>query len=167
MNVALIADTKEFKMKVIDYFESDGKEHWISEIKRSDWRAGAFLARLLENGTFYDAVGEGSRVLLLTDGEKLVSYCTYAKKDDIQPTELSPWVGFVYTFPEHRGQRRAGLLFEEVERLAGSEGVEAVYLSTNHVGLYEKYGFEYLTQMTDVDGMPTGVYVKRFVRRTR
>ncbi len=32
-------------------------------------------------------------MLLLTDGDELVSYCTYAKKDDIQPTDLTPWMG--------------------------------------------------------------------------
>ena len=91
-------------MKVAEYFETDNKEHWIEEIERSDWRAGAFLGRLLRSGEFFDAVGEDSRVLLLTEGDELISYCTFAEKDDIQPTDLTPWVGFVYTFPEHRGQ---------------------------------------------------------------
>ena len=50
------------------------------------------------------------KVLLLTEDSKLISFCTYAGKDDIQPTELSPWVGFVYTFPEYRGHRYVGLL---------------------------------------------------------
>ena len=31
--------------------------------------------------------------MLLTDGDELVSYCTYVKKDDIQPTDLTPWMG--------------------------------------------------------------------------
>ena len=148
-------------LEVINYFDSDRQEHWREAIRRSDWRAGLFLARLLENGTFFDAVGANSKVLLLTDGDELISYCTYAEKDDIQPTELTPWVGFVYTFPEHRGHRYAGLLFVEVERLAEKEGVKEVYLSTNHVGLYEKYGFTFRTMLTDLDGNPSRVYGKQ------
>ena len=27
-------------MKVVDFFASDNKDHWLSEIKKSDWRAG-------------------------------------------------------------------------------------------------------------------------------
>ena len=119
-------------MRVINYFESERKEHWLEEIKRGNWGAAGF----------FEATGEKSRVLLLTDGDELVSFCTYAEKDDIQPTTLTPWVGFVYTFPEHRGHRYAGLLLEEVERLAMKEGVSAVYISANHTGLYEKYGCE-------------------------
>lgn len=130
-------------MQVSNYFEIDNKEHWINEIERSDWRAGAFLGRLLRNDEFFDAVGKDSRVILLTEGDELISYCTFAEKDDIQPTDLTPWVGFVYTFPEHRGHRYAGLLFDEVERLAKERPAAEVYLSTNHIGLYEKYGWEF------------------------
>ena len=148
-------------MKVISFFDSENQSRWLDELGRSDWRAGAFLRRLLMEGTFFDEMGERSRVLLLTDGDELISFCTYAEKDDIQPTELTPWVGFVYTFPAHRGHRYAGLLFDEVERLAKEEGVEEVYLSTNHVGLYEKYGWEYKTMLNDMDGQPSRIYVKR------
>ncbi|MBQ6065877.1 MAG: GNAT family N-acetyltransferase [Clostridia bacterium] len=148
-------------MKVVQFFESDRQQHWLDEIQRSDWRAGPFLARLLREGTFFEAVGKSSRVLLLTEGDELISYCTYAEKDDIQPTELTPWIGFVYTFPARRGHRYAGLLFAEVGRLARAEDVNKVYLSTNHVGLYEKYGFTYHTMMTDLDGNPSRVYAKR------
>ena len=148
-------------MQVSNYFEIDNKEHWINEIERSDWRAGAFLGRLLRNDEFFDAVGKDSRVLLLTEGDELISYCTFAEKDDIQPTDLTPWVGFVYTFPEHRGHRYAGLLFDEVERLAKERPAAEVYLSTNHIGLYEKYGWEFFDMMNDMDGEPSRVYVKK------
>ena len=148
-------------MEVVHFFDSDRQAHWLEEIKRSDWGAGAFLHRLLSDGTFFEAVGEGSEVLLLTDGDELISFCTYARKDDIQPTQLTPWMGFVYTFPAHRGHRYVGLLFGEIERIAKEEHVSEVYISTNHVGLYEKYGCEYKTQLRDMDGELSRVYVKR------
>ena len=100
-------------------------------------------------------------MLLLTDGDELISFCTYAQKDDIQPTELTPWMGFVYTFPDHRGHRYVGLLFEEIERIAKEEHTSEVYISTNHIGLYEKYGCDYMTQMNDMDGKSSRIYVKK------
>ena len=108
-----------------------------------------------------------SKVLLLTDGDELISFCTYAEKDDIQPTELTPWMGFVYTFPEHRGHHYVGLLMEEVERLAIKEGVSEVYISTNHIGLYEKYGCEFKTEMKDMNGELSRVYVKLIRKQER
>ena len=147
-------------MKVIRFFQSDRQQHWLEEIRRSDWRAGAFLHHLISSGSFFDAVGEGSEVLLLTEDDELISFCTYAGKDDIQPTELTPWMGFVYTFPAHRGHRHVGKLFEEIERMAKEDGAAAVYISTNHIGLYEKYGCSFLTQMNDMNGEPSRIYVK-------
>jgi len=148
-------------MKVISFFDSDRQEHWLEEIGRSDWGAGSFLYHLIRSGTFFEAVGAGSKVLLLIDGDKLISFCTYAQKDDIQPTELTPWMGFVYTFPEYRGHRYAGKLFDEINRLAKKDHVSKVYISTDTEGLYEKYGCEYSMQMHDMDGHLSRVYVKR------
>ena len=148
-------------MEVISFYESDRQAHWLEEIKKSNWNAGAFLYELLSNGTFFDTVGNNSKLLLLIDGDELISYCTYAEKDDIQPTELTPWMGFVYTFHQYRGHRFVGLLSEEIERLAKEEGISEVYISTNHIGLYEKYGCEYKTQMNDIEGCPSRVYVKK------
>ena len=148
-------------MRVIDYFDSDIKEYWLNKIEHGDWGAAKFLYELLSKGTFFDAVGTKSKVLLLTDGDELISFCTYAEKDDIQPTDLTPWMGFVYTFPEHRGHHYVGLLMEEIERLAIKEGVSEVYISTNNIGLYEKYGCEFKTEMKDMNGEPTRVYVKK------
>ena len=149
-------------MNIISFYDSKRQVHWLDELKRCDWGAGRFLHQLLSEGSFFETVGEHSRVLMLTDGDELLSFCTFAEKDDIQPTDLTPWIGFVYTFPEHRGRRLVGLLFEEIERLAREEQVPEVYISTNHIGLYEKYGCEYLMQMNDINGEPSRVYVKRF-----
>ena len=150
-------------MNVINFFESDRQEHWLEEIARSDWGAGEFLHSLIKEGNFFDAVGEGSKVFLLTDGDELISYCTYAQKDDIQPTELSPWMGFVYTFPERRGHRYVGMLFDEITRIAKEEGVRQVYISTNHIGLYEKYGFTYMESRIDIYGEESRIYCRQLV----
>ena len=39
-------------------------------------------------------------------------------------------------------------------------GLEKVYISTTHIGLYEKYGYGFLTQMKDMCGEMSRVYVK-------
>ena len=148
-------------MKVINYFDSDRQSHWLNEIQKGDWGAAGFLYELLSKGTFFETVGERSKVLLLTDSDNLVSFCTYAEKDDIQPTDLTPWMGFVYTFPEYRGHHYVGLLMEEIERLARKDGVSEVYISTNHIGLYEKYGCEFKAEMKDIEGETSRVYVKK------
>ena len=145
-------------MQVIDYFSCDNQEHWLRQIGKSDWGAGQYLYNLLSENKFKNVVGENSKVLMLTNENELISFCTYAEKDDIQPTELTPWIGFVYTFPEYRGHRYVGYLFQEIEKLAESERVQDIFISTNHTGLYEKYGCEFYQMMNDLNGELSRVY---------
>lgn len=148
-------------MEVIEYFSAENKEYWLSKIKESDWGAGQYLAELLRKEELKTLVGKTTRVLLLVDGENLVSFCTLAEKDDIQPTELTPWIGWVYTFPEYRGKRCAENLLCHAEELAKAEGHQRVHISTNHVGLYEKFGYEFWKTMKDIEGEDSRVYVKQ------
>ena len=149
----------ESEMNVISFYESGRQPYWLGEMKKSDWRGGAILYKLLSEGTFFDACGAGARVLLLTQGDRLVSFCTYVEKDDI-PSDLKPWMGFVYTFPPYRGHRYMQLLFDEVARLARQEQVSSVYISTGQIGLYEKYGCKFLTKMANQNGDLARIYVK-------
>lgn len=148
-------------MEIIEYFSTDNREYWLSKIKESDWGAGKYLYELLKNDKLKQLVGESTKVLMLVDGENLVSFCTFAEKDDIQPTDLTPWVGWVYTFPNYRGNRYMGELLKYAEALAEEAGMKNIYISTNHDGLYEKYGYEFFEMMKDINGEDSRVYVRR------
>ena len=148
-------------MEIIEYFSAENKTHWLSKIKESDWGAGQYLYDLLSKNELKNLVGENTRVLMLVDGDELISFCTLAEKDDIQPTNLTPWIGFVYTFPAYRGKHYAGELLKHAEALAKEDGMKNTYISTGHTGLYEKYGYEFLQMMKDNSGEDSRVYVKK------
>ena len=147
-------------MKIIDYFTAENKPHWLAQIQKSDWSAGAFLHDLLKEEKLKSLAGEQTKLFLLTEGDELISFCTLAERDDIQPTTLTPWIGFIYTYPEHRGHHHAQTLLQFAEQAAAKEGAKRVYISTNHQGLYEKYGYTFLQTATDIGGDPTRVYKK-------
>ena len=149
-------------MEIIDYFTTVNQDYWLEEIGKSDWSAGKYLYEIIKNGSILDLIGRSSRLLLLIDGEELISFCTLAEKDDIQPTELSPWMGFVYTFPLYRGNRYIGKLFEMIGCIAEEEGFSKVYISTNEEGLYEKYGCRFINEAKDINGNLSRVYVKEY-----
>ena len=88
-------------MEIIDFYASDNKDHWLAEIQKSDWRAGKYLYELLRDQKLKELCGETTQVLLLIDNDKLLAFCTYAEQDDIREPSLTPWVGFVYTFPKY------------------------------------------------------------------
>lgn len=147
-------------MEIIEYFSTENQDYWLSKIKESDWGAARFLYELLKEQKLQLYIGENAKVLLLVDGENLVSFCTFADKDDIQPTELKPWIGWVYTFPDYRGNRYMGQLLSYAEILAKEAGMQNLYISTNHNGLYEKFGFTFYKMMKDMEGEDSKVYVK-------
>ena len=87
---------KKNNRKILEYFTCENKEHWLREIQKSDWGAGQYLYSLLKENKLKALVGATTLVLMLADGDKLVSFCTLAPLDDVQPTSYTPWVGFVY-----------------------------------------------------------------------
>lgn len=146
-------------MEIINYFESENKLHWLAEIKASDWGAAPVLAGFLESGTFFEKLGDGV-LLMLTDGDKLVSYMTFSFQDCVDDKSLYPWIGFVFTAPEYRGHRYAGRLIERCEELARERNVKNIYICTDHIGLYEKYGYSYLENRVDIYGEDSRIYIK-------
>ena len=94
------------------------------------------------------------------------------KPEETLPTEeetepgMRPWIGFVYTYPACRGKRYSEKLIQHACTLAEQDGYENVYVSSNEIGLYEKYGFVFRKMMHTVWGEETQVFEKR-VRNER
>lgn len=145
-------------MEIREFSQEKDKELWLAKIGQSDWRAGAYLHELLSDGSFWSHCGEKSKVFLLTEGEELISFCTLAERDEIPDSDLTPWVGFVYTFPGYRGKRRIGKLIEHAYAIAKAEGHRNLYVSTDQPGLYEKFGFSFMQTMKDAWGNDTLVH---------
>lgn len=138
-------------MEIIDFFKSDKPDHWLYEIKKGDWGAIPTLVRFIEEASFHENLGEGT-LLLLTEGERLLSFVTFAQRDCIDDPCLSPWIGFVFTFPQYRGRR--------CEEIAAEKEIPAVFVCTDHAGLYEKYGFSYVESRRDIYGGDSRIYRK-------
>lgn len=120
---------------------------------------------MLREHRFHSLLGEKSRLLLLTEGDLLITFCTYAQRDEIPADELTPWAGFVYTFPQDRGKRRMGKLLEYVYLQAKADGFPCVYISTDHTGLYEKYGCTFWKTMQDAEGNDCRIYRMKIENR--
>lgn len=147
-------------MKILDLKHINEQKTWIDGIRQCDWGAAKFLADLLEQDKFHEATGEGSLVIL-ADNEKIVSFCTLTQKDCVDDDSLFPWIGFVFTSPEYRGNRYSGKLIEYACDKAKEQGFENVYVATDHIGLYEKYGFEYIESRVDKSDEISRIYVRK------
>jgi|GEM_PF-290552 len=145
---------------IIEFFSTTDKQHWIDEIRKSDWRAAAFLVELITENKIEEMLGADTKLYILADGEKAAAFVTLSEKDCLDDPMLTPWIGFVYTYPEYRGNRYSGLLIEHAVKEAKKCGKDKIYICTGEVGLYEKYGFEYIENRVDVWGEDSRLYVK-------
>ena len=136
-------------MEIVSYFESGNQAFLLECIEAVDWSAARFLAELLRKGTFDETLGGWGSLFLLMDGEKLVSFATFTGQDAVRDESLTPWIGFVYTDPAYRGHRYAGQVLAHAEAAAAAKGFRKIYIATDYVGLYEKYGYSYQENRID------------------
>ncbi len=147
-------------MEVIEFFESGCPQGIAEQIHTYDWGGAKFLYELITENRFMQVLGNGGKLFILLDGEKLVSFATLTQRDCVDAAELYPWIGFVFTCPEYRGGRCAGKVLACACEVAAKQGYKLVYLATDHTGLYEKYGFEYKENRIDIDGEDSRIYIK-------
>lgn len=150
-------------MEIIEYYSSDDREIYLKQIESYEWSAAKFLASLLKENRLRAALGGWGRLYLLVEGKKLVSFITLSERDCISADacEYTPWMGFFHTAPEYRGRRYGKRLVDHICAAARNDGYRFIYVATDHVGLYEKYGFEYLKNYKDIWGEDSRVYKRK------
>ena len=149
-------------MKIIEYFSSDNKEHWKGKIALREWSAEKFLFKLLNDTQKFDELlGVGGKLFLLVDGENIVSFVTITRQDCVRDECMYPWLGFLYTYPDYRGNRHSEKLLMYAEEQAMSDNHPIVYLATDRIGLYEKYGYTYLETRKDYFNEDARIYYKK------
>lgn len=99
---------------------------------------------------------------LCLDGDKIVGGLGVIENDFHNRKDLSPNVCAVYTEENCRCQGIAGKLLDMVVDDMKSKGITPVYLVTDHIGFYERYGWEFLC-MVQGDGEEdmTRMYIHR------
>lgn len=83
---------------------------------------------------------------LLLRGEEIIGCAGLITNDFISRGELYPWICALYVEEKHRGRAYGALLLEEGKADCARLGFADVYLATDHIGYYEKYGFNYIGQ---------------------
>ena len=93
-------------------------------------------------------------------GEKIVAGMGVIENDFHDRKDLAPNVCAVYTEKEYRCQGIAGNLLNMVVADMKDKGISPIYLRTDHIGFYERYGWEFFC-MVRGDGEPnlTRMYI--------
>lgn len=84
------------------------------------------------------------RWYLLTEGDQILGCAGLITNDFISRMDLWPWLCALYVEPASRGHAYGATLIEAARTDACAAGFDALYLCTDHIGYYERYGFTYL-----------------------
>ncbi|MGN0823718.1 MAG: GNAT family N-acetyltransferase [Candidatus Coproplasma sp.] len=147
-------------MQIIEYFSCDERDKYLKQIEKCEWEPAKFMAKLLRENGLQELLGGWCKLFMLTEGDRLISFINFSARDDIAKTGLTPWLGFFYTVPEFRGNHYGKSLLDYACAFAKESGFKSVYISTEHIGLYEKFGFTFQGVESDFHGNPSRVYKK-------
>lgn len=101
------------------------------------------------------------RWYLVLDGEKIIAGAGVIENDFHPRHDLTPNVCAVFTLPAFRGQGIAGRLLAYICRDMAANGTRTLYLLTDHIGFYERYGWTYLEEIRSDDGELSRVYMHK------
>lgn len=76
---------------------------------------------------------------------------------DIRP-DYYPWLVNVYVNEQYRGRGICTTLLNHAKEKFKELNIKRIYLNTDHVNLYEKYGFNYLETIETLRGKKTKIY---------
>ena len=95
----------------------------------------------------------------MADG-RIVGMVTLMKTDYYPLPEIYPWVSTLFVSEEYRGNRISKRLIDFANEYANSLGFDTTYIPSEHTGLYEKYGYSYLKDITNYGGGTDRLYAK-------
>ena len=92
--------------------------------------------------------------------DKIVAMATIMKTDYYPLPQIFPWVSTIFVDENYRGNRISQQLVDHANNYAKTLGFNATYIPTDIVGLYEKYGYEYIKDITNYGNGTDRLYVK-------
>jgi len=133
MKVISVRENPEIKNKAIKYFQNN-------------WKSVLPIIYKDSIDHCVNAINPLPQWYLLEKGNNIIGCAGLITNDFISRMDLYPWICAVFIEQDYRGSAYGSLLIEKAKTDAKEVGFENLYLCTDHIGFYEKYGFEYIGQ---------------------
>jgi len=133
MKIISIRENPEYKDQAISYFQSK----WPTVLP------------VIYEDCINHSIGSMNPLpqwYLLEEGSTIIGCAGLITNDFISRMDLYPWICAIYIEKNHRGNNYGSLLIDKAKEDAKEANFKYLYLSTDHVGYYEKFGFEYIGQ---------------------
>lgn len=145
-------------IEIVNVWDYDGGMEEAARYFHEAWSG-------IDHRFYLDALVHSSRdghplprfYLMLKDGKPVGCY-GLVTNDFISRHDLYPWFAALYIDEAERGQALGSRLLEHAAIEAGKAGFATVYLTTDHDGYYEKYGWTRIEDGYERDGTPARIY---------
>ena len=94
------------------------------------------------------------------DGDIIIGHASVMKTDYYPLPDIYPWISTIFVTEKYRGMRISEKLIEYINQYAKKLGFSRTYIPSEYMGLYEKYGYKYLKDITNYDGGKDHLFVR-------
>ena len=144
-NIISVRQCPEYLNRAVEYFSSK-------------WSVGESVYRdCIFHSLTTDSPLPRWYLLLHGNGEIVGSFGLIAN-DFNSRQDLWPWIAALYVEESERGQSLGGKMLAHGVLESKRLGFSKLYLTTDHIGYYEKYGFTYVGQCYSHSGEPGRLY---------
>ena len=144
MNISRIEKNSERWNELISYAES------------CPWIVGRHLADMMKRNAFT----EWESVFAAVSEDRVIGFCTFLKTDYYPKNRYSPWISSIFVDESYRGNRISKKMIETVISYAKEQGFSKVFIPSDMIGFYEKYGFIKIDEMQNFSGDIDNIFVK-------
>lgn len=88
-------------------------------------------------------------ILGLLDNDKLIGFISLFKYDGDEMKNLTPWYATMYVKEEYRNKGYSKILNDAILNEAKKKGYNRIYLKSNLINYYEKFGAKYIITLNN------------------
>ena len=145
INIVSLKQRPEIKTELIEYvlkFYNGSTDNFFEQIELST-----------------DVDERVQDTFVLCDDDRIIGFYQFIHHEPIRNTESTPWLSALYIDEGYRGHRLSEWLILHSRMRAGKLGYGEIYVSTDLINFFEKFGFHEIGLDLDKWGYPSKVYV--------
>lgn len=158
-NPQFVIDKEKFLHKNVSIKQCSEFNIKIAEayIRNSSWLGGEHLADIIKN----NELSEWETVFIAIVDNRIIGFCTILKEDYYPENRYYPWISNVFVDEKYRGNRISERLIDSAARYAKERGFDKVYIPTDIIGLYEKFGFTKIDELRNYEGNIDSIFMRK------
>lgn len=92
-------------------------------------------------------------ILALMNDDNMIGFISLFKYDGPEHMELTPWYATMFVKKEYRGHGYSKLLNDAIIKEASELGYNKIYLKSDLVNYYEKFGAKYIEKLNNGENL--------------